>query len=63
MAAREPDGEVRLSDPRRPEEEHGLAVGDEAPRGELADLLFVDRRLRGEDIAGEVAYHGKAREP
>jgi hypothetical protein len=39
------DGQVRLADARRAEEEDVLGAGDEPTGGELADQLGVDRGL------------------
>ena len=43
-----------LADPGRPQEQQGLAVGDPAADGEIADLRLVDRRLGAEVEAIEV---------
>ncbi len=54
---------MRLAHPRRAEEQHGLAVGDEAPRRDLPDLRLVKRRLGGEVEAGQLAHEGEAGQP
>jgi hypothetical protein len=52
---------MRLADAGRPQQQHRLGIGDEAPGGDLADLLFVDRGLGGEVEAVEIADEGEAR--
>src|SRR5688572_7519702 len=52
--AAERDGEVRLADAGWPEQKHVLAVVDPARRGQIADLLRVDRGLRLEVEAREL---------
>ena len=51
-----------LAHARRPQEQHRLAVGDEAPRRDLPDLRLVDRGLGAEVEAGEIADERKARQ-
>ena len=60
--APEGDGKMRLADARRSEQQHVLAIGDPAGAGELTDLLGIDRGLRREVKAGEVAHEREARE-
>ena len=61
--AAESNCQMRLAHAWRTQKQHGLAVGDEAAGGDLADLSLVDRGLGGEVEAGEVPHRGKAREP
>ena len=61
--AAERHGEVRLADPGRPQQQHRLAVGDQAAGGELADLRLVDRRLGSEVEAVQIAHGREARQP
>jgi len=42
------DRQMGFPDARRPQQQHILAVRDEADGGQVADLRLVDRRLAGE---------------
>ena len=53
---------MRLADTGRPEQQHVLAVGDPARRGEVTDLLGIDRRLGVEVEASEFLDGGEVRE-
>src|SRR5438445_466712 len=58
--------QMRLADPGRPQQQHRLGIGDEAPGRDLADLLLVDRGLGGEveaDDAVEVDRVDNTLEP
>ena len=55
--------QMRLTDAGRPQQQHGLGIGNEAAGCQLADLLFVDRRLGGEVEAVEIAHEREARQP
>jgi len=57
--AAERDGEMRLADSGRPEQEKRVAVGDPAAGGKLAELLLVERGLGGEVEAVEIAQGGE----
>jgi hypothetical protein len=46
--APERNGEMRLADAGRAEQDHVLGALDEAQAGQLADLLAVDGRLKVE---------------
>jgi hypothetical protein len=58
----ERDGEMRLADARRPEQQHVLAVGDPARGRQVAHLPRVDRRLRLEVEACQVLHCREVRE-
>src|ERR671937_28863 len=60
--APERNGEMGLADAGRAQQQHVLAVGDPAPGGEVADLLRIDRGLRLEVEAGQLARHGEVGE-
>ena len=47
----------------RTEQQNGFTIGDEAARGDLADLRLVERGLRAEVEAREVTGEGEAGEP
>jgi hypothetical protein len=57
--APERNGEMGLADAGRAQEQHVLAVGNPAAGGEVADVLRIDRGLRLEIEAGQVARPGK----
>jgi len=52
--ATERHGQMGLADAGRARQQQRVAVGDEAPRGEVADLRPVDRGLGGEVEAGKI---------
>jgi hypothetical protein len=55
--------QIRMTMQLNPGKQHGLSVGDEAPTGQLADLLLVDRGLRGKVETVNVAHERKTGEP
>ena len=60
--AAERDREMGLADPGWAEEQEHIAMGDPAAGGELADLVRIEARLRGEVEVGELAGAGKVRD-
>ena len=52
---------MRLANAGRPEQQHILAVGDPARRGEVSDLFGIDRGLRLEVEAGEFLHRREVR--
>src|SRR5690606_4296793 len=56
------DGKMRLADAGRAEEQERVAVGNEAPRGKLPQLLRVERWLRVEVEARELAHERELRD-
>ena len=47
---------MRLADTRRPQQQHRVGIGNKAPGRELANLLFVDRRLGVKVETIEIAH-------
>ena len=60
--APECDRQMGLAHARRAQEQHRLAIGDEAPRRDLADLRLVEGRLGPEVEAAKVAHERESRQ-